>query len=141
MLRANKLLMAFLSIALVSILILACGNLFAADKSEATKPAKKEKSLSAMKVGKDPELRPVTKAEDKILSDRLNKVLEKYPVQQLQTRKDGTKSLVVSPQFLNFSVATRSKEGKVSHSCTKVEKKNADAKPTQAKSQQSQPEE
>ncbi|HSE41459.1 MAG TPA: hypothetical protein VLH08_11925, partial [Acidobacteriota bacterium] len=136
-----KLLMAFLFVALVSILVLGCGSLFAADKSEAAKPAKKEKSVSAMKVGKDPELRPVSKAEDKILTDRLNKTLEKYPALQVQTRKDGTKSLVVAPQFLNFNVATVGKDGKVSYSCTKVQKKSADAKPTQAKSQQSQPEE
>jgi hypothetical protein len=136
MLRADKLLMAFLSVALVSILVLACGSVFAADKSDAAKPGKKEKSVRAMKVGKDPELRPVTKAEDKILSDRVNETLKKYPPQQVQSRKDGSKSLVVSPQFLNFSVATVGKDGKVTYSCTKVEKKSADAKQTQIKSQQ-----
>ena len=141
MLRAKKLLMAFLSVALVSILTLACGSAFAADKSEAAKPAKKGKSVSAMKVGKDPEFRPVSKAEDKILTDRVNETLKKYPAKQVQIRKDGTKSLVVTPQFLNFSIATVGKDGKVTYSCTKVEKEKADVKPNQAKSQPSQPEE
>jgi hypothetical protein len=78
-----------------------------------------------MKVGKDPAektIRPLTKKEDKVLSDRLQKKLKDYPPHQLKTRGDGTKSLVVAPQFLNFSVATIGKDGKVTHTCVKGEK-------------------
>ena len=140
MLRANKLLISFLTIALVSFLVLGSGTLFAGEKKEAAKNDKKTKSVSAMKVGKDPEktLRPVTKKEDKELSGRLNETLKKYPPHEVQKRGDGTQSKVVAPQFLNFSIATVGSDGKVTHTCVKGEKKHIDQTQAQV---QSQPEE
>jgi hypothetical protein len=138
MLRANQLLKIFLFLTVIS--FLAAGT-FAGEKDKAEKP-KKETSVSALKAGKDPadkQLREISKEDDQVLSERLRETLKKYPKQKLVTRPDGTKSLVVVPEFLNFGYATKDADGKVKHTCIKGEKPHTDQK--QIQTTELQPEE
>ena len=110
----------------IPILLLAFGTFVLAGQS-AGKDAKtdkkaEKKGFAVAKTGKGPEsdnLRLLTPNEEKALSAKLEEFLKGFPQHQAVTRADGAKFLVVAPQFLNFSVARKGPDGKLTLDCNK----------------------
>lgn len=124
----------------VTVLFLALNTFLWAgpDIEKKARDAKKQekKGFAVAKTGKGPEsdnLRPLTASEEKELSNQLAETLKKYPKPTLKVRADGTKSMLIAPYFLNFSVARKGPDGKLLMDCNKdvekIETSNIDALP------------
>jgi hypothetical protein len=128
MIQVRTSLVVLLSVFVASLLFLGTVNATADQdnepskqtKEKAKKEDKKKGGTSAMKVGKDPSEntpRPLTRSEEKALSEKLQKKMKELPRPELETRKDGTKILRVAPDHLSFSMVSTGKDGKLVHTC------------------------
>ena len=80
---------------------------------------KKEVALGDLRIAVDPktgELRPLTPAEARRLTDEMKK---RFPAREIELtqRPDGALSSVVAPNLLTFSVARVGRDGKLEKSC------------------------